>query len=95
MECGRSFWFLKFGVKEIIIVVARSAFLLSLVVSLFGCVRSNQKKKDFIVRKQKTTNDRVAKKYGELVVPDFVKNGEYDFKTDDTAVENDNTENVI
>ena len=45
-----------------------------------GCVKSNDEKKAFIQKKQGKTNKEIAEKYGELVVPDFIKKGEYEFE---------------
>ena len=44
-----------------------------------GCVKSNAEKKEFIKQDQTKTNEKIAKKYGELIIPDFVKKGEYEF----------------
>ena len=65
--------------KKNAVFFARSVFLLFLSVILLSCVKSNEKKREFIVKKQAKTNERVAKKYGELVIPVFVKEGDYEF----------------
>ena len=31
-------------------------------------------------KNQAKTNEKIAKKYGDLVVPDFIKKGEYEFE---------------
>ena len=54
--------------------------MLSLLLATVGCVKSNDEKKVFIQKNQSKTNEKIAKKYGELVVPDFIKKGEYEFE---------------
>ncbi len=42
-------------------------------VFLTSCVSTNEEKKEFISKKRDETNNKVTKKYGKLIVPEFLK----------------------
>ncbi|GEM_PF-5087331 len=55
-------------------------FFLFVALIFSSCVKTNEQKKDFIAKKQTKTNKEIAEKYGELVIPDFVKNATYNLE---------------
>lgn len=58
------------------------SFLLHIFITTFvslcciSCTKTDAQKKEFIQKNLQKTNEKVAKKYGELVIPDFVKDGD-------------------
>lgn len=65
--------------KEKIAIFLQSLLACALCCISNGCAKSNDQKKAFIENNQAKTNAKVSKKYGELVIPDFVKNSKYEF----------------
>ena len=47
---------------------------MSIVLSCVSCEKTEAQKKVFIQQNIKKTNEKVAKKHGQLIIPDFLSN---------------------